>query len=145
MKVIILISLVFFIKGYLILGIELKNTLLKFSSVVLIIFSALIYIYDIISIFLEVIPEEYFISGMSLSFGAIGVLFGIGIIKLKDKLGNTALVTGVLEIIVAVFFFTVILAWFAYILMIPLILLEIILLFKALENIKNDKMHFHNE
>ncbi|MEX0996329.1 MAG: helix-turn-helix transcriptional regulator [Flavobacteriaceae bacterium] len=145
MKVIILFSIVFFIKGFLILGVELKNTLLKFSSIVLIVFSALIYIYDIVTIFLEVIPAEYFISGMSLSFGAIGILFGIGIIKLKDKLGNTALATGVFEIIVAVFFFTVFLAWFAYILMIPLILLEIILLYKALESIKNDKMHLHNE
>jgi len=145
LKVSILISVVFFIKGFWVLGVELKNTLLKFSSLVLIIFSALIYIYDITSLFVEIIPAEYFMSGMSLSFGAIGILFGIGILKLKEQLGNTALVTGVFEIIVAVFFFTVFLAWFGFILLIPLTLLEIILLYKALEKIKNDKTHLHNE
>lgn len=80
---------------------------------------------------------EIFMSGMSLSFGAIGVLFGIGIIKLRDQLGNTALATGVFEIIVAFFFFTIFLSWLGYILMIPLILLEIILLYKAMEVLKN--------
>jgi hypothetical protein len=127
---------VFFIKGFWVLGVELKNTILKFSSLVLIVFSALIYMYDIISLFIEIIPLELFISGMSLSFGAIGILFGIGIIRLKGQLGNTALATGVFEIIVAVFFFTVFLAWLGYFLMIPLILLEIILLYKALDILK---------
>lgn len=144
LKICTLISLVFFIKGFWVLGVELKNTLLKFSSLILIVFSALIYTYDIISIFVEIIPMEIFISGMSLSFGAIGILFGIGIIKLKDQFGNTALATGVFEIIVAFFFFTVFLAWFGYVLMIPLILLEIILLYKVLEVLKNDKTHLHN-
>ena len=136
LKICTLISLVFFIKGFWVLGVELKNTILKFSSLVLIVFSALIYMYDIISLFIEIIPLELFISGMSLSFGAIGILFGIGIIRLKGQLGNTALATGVFEIIVAVFFFTVFLAWLGYFLMIPLILLEIILLYKALDILK---------
>lgn len=144
LKICTLISLVFFIKGFWVLGVEFQNTILKFSSLVLIVFSALIYIHDITSLFIEIIPMEYFISGMSLSFGAVGVLFGIGIIKLKDQLGNTALATGVFEIIVAIFFFTVILAWLGYILMIPLILLEIILLYKAMEVLKNDKTHLQN-
>ncbi len=144
LKVFILTSVVFFIKGFWVLGVELQNTLLKFSSLVLIVFSALIYIYDITSIFIEIIPVEYFMSGMSMSFGAIGILFGIGILKLKDQLGNTALVTGIVEIITALLFFSVFLAWLGYILMIPLILLEIILLYKAMELIKNDKTHPHN-
>ncbi len=144
LKIFTLISVVFFIKGFWVLGNELHNTILKFSSLVLIVLSTLIYIYDITSIFVEIIPMEYFISAMSISFGAIGVLFGIGIIKLRNQLGNTALATGVFEIIVAFLFFTVILSWLGYILMIPLILLEIILLYKALEVIKNDKKHPHN-
>ncbi len=136
LKVFTLITLVFFIKGFWVLGVELQNTLLKFSSLVLIVFSTLIYTYDIISLYIEIIPMELFMSGMALSFGAIGILFGIGIIKLKNQLGNTALATGVFEIIVAVFFFSVFLAWLGYILMIPLILLEIILLYKALDVLK---------
>jgi hypothetical protein len=139
LKVCTLISLVFFIKGFWVLGTELQNTILKFSSLVLIVLSTLIYIYDITSIFVEIIPMEYFISAMSISFGAIGVLFGIGIIKLKGQLGNTALATGVFEIVVAVFFFTIILAWLGYILMIPLILMEIILLYKAVDLLKRER------
>jgi len=139
LKICTLVSLVFFIKGFWVLGIELHNTILKFSSLVLIVLSTLIYIYDITSIYIEFIPMEYFISGMSISFGAIGVLFGIGILKLKGQLGNTALATGVFEIVVSVFFFTVILAWLGYILMIPLILLEIILLYKAIDLIKRQR------
>ncbi|MCR9182188.1 MAG: helix-turn-helix domain-containing protein [Flavobacteriaceae bacterium] len=139
LKVFTLISLVFFIKGFWVLGTELHNTILKFSSLVLILLSTLIYIYDITSLFVEIIPMEYFISAMSISLGAIGVLFGIGILKLKSQLGNTALATGVFEIVVSVFFFTVILAWLGYILMIPLILLEIILLYKAIDLIKKQR------
>lgn len=144
LKICTLISVVFFFKGFLLLGNLFQNTLLKFSSLVLIVFSAVLYIHDMLSVFMELIPEEYFIGAMSMSFGAIGILFGIGIIKLGKQLGNTALAAGVFEIVVSLFFFTIILAWLGYILMIPLILLEIILLYKALQVIKNDKTHLHN-
>lgn len=136
LKICTLVSLVFFIKGFWVLGVSLQNTVLKFSSLVLIVFSTLIYLYDIISLFSEFIPMEIFMSGMSLSLGAGGFLFGIGIIKLKPQLGNTALAAGAFEIVVAFFFFTVFLSWLGYILMIPLILMEIILLYKAAEVLK---------
>lgn len=144
LKVTSLIAFVLFIKGFWELGVQLQNNLLKFSSFVLILFSVLFYIYDIVSLFIEIIPMELFLGGMSLSFGAIGVVFGIGILKLKNLLGNMAIATGVFEIIVALFFFTIFLSWVGFFLMVPLTLLELVLLYKASQLIKNGKTHLHS-
>jgi transcriptional regulator with XRE-family HTH domain len=138
LKVAILLSFVFFMKGFWVLGSVLNDTLLKFSSIVLIVISAVVYLHDIVSLFYEIFPMLYFLGMISFCFGAVGIFFGVAIIRLQKHLGTLAVLTGVFEIGVSFLFLTVFLGWLGYILLTPLILLEIFVLYRFLEKFKNE-------
>ena len=63
-------------------------------------------------------------------FGGLQMVFGIGILQLKSKLGQFAQVIGILEIIIGVSFGTVIFASFGLFLLIPAVIIEVLLLYK---------------
>jgi hypothetical protein len=63
-------------------------------------------------------------------FGGLQLVFGIGILQLKSKLGQLAQVNGILEIIVGAFLATVIFASFGLFLLVPTIIIEVLLLYK---------------
>ncbi len=138
LKAAILISYVFFMKGFWVLGTVLNDPLLKFSSIVLIVISSVVYLHDIVSPFYEIFPMIYFLGMISFCFGAGGIFFGIAILKLQKHLGVLAVLTGVFEIGVSFLFLTVFLGWLGYILLTPLILLEIFVLYRFLEKFKSE-------
>ena len=70
---------------------------------------------------------------MLLLYGFSGIVFGIGLYRMREVLGKLSLFAGILEIIVGFFFITVVLFFIGLILSIPAIILEILLLFKAVE------------
>ena len=139
MKILILIFFFFFQRGFILVGHLFKNYLLKIMSFVLIFSMFLVIIYDITSLFSESIESEFMLGAEALTFGVIGILFGVSLIKLQKSFGQLPIIAGIFEIFAACFFLTIILAFVGYIILIPAELIEIIILYKAVEIIKSKK------
>ena len=137
MKVAVLISVLFFLRGFILIGGMFKNYLLKITTAILIGFNILLIGYDIVSIYYESLEREFVLSTAAISFGVLGVIYGISLSRLKDSLGMLATYAGILQIIAACFFLIIILSFIGMIVMIPVELLEIILVFKTIEIIKS--------
>lgn len=137
MKISVLIAFIFFQRGFILVGHLFKNYLLKIMSFVLIFFMFLLITYDIISLFDESIEREFMLGAEALTFGGIGILFGISLIKLQKSFGQLPIIAGIFEIFAACFFLTLLLAFMGQIILIPAELLEIVILYKAVEIIKS--------
>lgn len=95
----------FFQRGFFIIGSLFNNPLLKIISIVLSALLTLVLGFDIISVYSSA-ELEMVRAGASLSFGVVGVLFGISLIKLNHSFGTISLLAGGLEIIAGCFFVT---------------------------------------
>lgn len=76
----------------------------------------------------------------ALIFGALGIVLGIAFIRLNKTHGSIAMVAGVFELIAGFFLITVILALLGLVVLLPAILLEIILIYKTVEIIKEKQV-----
>jgi hypothetical protein len=65
-----------------------------------------------------------------LVFGVLQLIFGAGLLQLKNKLGQLIFVIGILEIIIGASLATVIFAYLGILFFVPTIIIEIILLYK---------------
>ena len=137
MKISVLIAFFFFQRGFIIIGHLFKNYLLKIMSYVLISGMLLIITYDIASIFNESIEREFILGAEALTYGGIGILFGVSLIKLQRPLGQLPVIAGIFEIFAACFFLTIIFAFVGEIILIPAELLEIVILYKVVELVKS--------
>ena len=136
-KVLVLIAYIFFQRGFFIMGSLYNNYLLKITSIVLIGCMVLVQGFEIVSVYNNAVEVESVMVGASLSFGAIGILFGISLAKLNRSLGVISLLAAAFEIIAAIFFLTVALSFVGFIVLIPAELLEIILIYKSVEIIRD--------
>jgi transcriptional regulator with XRE-family HTH domain len=137
MKITILIAFFFFQRGFIIVGHLFMNYLLKIMSFVLIFGMFLVIIYDLASLFSKSIEREFILGAEALTFGGIGILFGVSLIKLQKSFGQIPVIAGMFEIFAACFFLTLLFAFVGQIILIPAELLEIVILFKAVEIIKS--------
>ena len=135
-KVCVLVSVIFFLRGLIVLGGVFDNYLLRIMSVVLIGAETLFILYDVASLFYNSMEHEFAIIGGSLTFGCVGIVFGIALRRLDRSLGRAAEFAGILEIMSACFFISVFLSFMGLIVQIPATLFEIILIFKAIEVLK---------
>jgi transcriptional regulator with XRE-family HTH domain len=135
-KIISLITFAFFQRGFIMIGGLFRNYLLKIMSFVMIIAIVLLNGYDIISIFYDSVEGEFIAGASALTFGIIGIFYGVSLIKLKNSVGRISYYAGLLEIIGGCFLLTLILAFVGLIIYIPAILLEIVIIFKVIEIIK---------
>jgi len=136
-KICSLISYVLFIRGLIAVGGLFGNYLLKIISLILIVATTFSIGYDIISIFYEPIEREAVLTGTSVTFGGIGIVFGLALRRLERSLGRLAEFAGIFEIMSAIFFLTVFFAFMGFIVQIPAILFEVILLYKTTEIVKS--------
>lgn len=104
-------------------------------SFILIFGVILLIAHDIASVYAE-IGSKFILGASALSFGAIGIIYGISLNRLKPRFGNIAKYAGIFEIISGCFLLTIVLAFVGLILLIPAELFEIIILFKATAIIK---------
>jgi transcriptional regulator with XRE-family HTH domain len=139
MKISVLIAFFFFQRGFIIVGHLFKNYLLKIMSFVLIFGMLLVISYDIASLFSKSIEREFILGAEALTFGGIGILFGVSLIKLQKSFGQLPVIAGIFEIFAACFLLTLILAFVGQIIIIPAELLEIVILFKAVELLKSKR------
>jgi transcriptional regulator with XRE-family HTH domain len=138
-KVVVIISYVCFQRGFVLMGGLFRNYLLKITSIFLIGTHILLCCYDIASVFYDSIEREFIIYGAALCYGAIGVVYGVALRRLEKPLGRMAELAGFAEIIAALFFITIFLAFIGQLILIPAELFEIILIFNAIEVIKSNE------
>jgi len=136
-KVTSFISYIFFQRGFILIGGLFRNYLLKIISFIMIFALMLLNVYDIISIFNNAVEREFIAGASALTFGFVGIIYGISLIKLKVSVGRIAKYAGFLEIIGGCFLLTILLSFVGLIIYIPAELFEIIIIFKVIEIIKN--------
>lgn len=135
-KILVLIFNILFIYGFLISGKLLKDYLMKIAAVLIIIALLAFYTYDIISIFYETFNFEVVILAESIGFGALGILFGISILKSGKQLRTVAFAAGGLELLMSFCLLTVFLSPVALFLFFPAVILEVVLLYKVITLVK---------
>jgi len=131
LKLFIIISAYYYVGGFVVIGSKLKNHVLVISSLITIFAIALFSFYDIISLFYNSIEKKTIDGGKSITFGIIGIVFGIGLIRLNKYYGISASLAGIINIIEGCFFLTLILWFVGTILTIPSEIFEIIILYIA--------------
>lgn len=122
--------------GFLIAGSVLKNHLLKIASVLMFIVLISYYAFDIASVFNANLDIETIILVGAIGFGAIGIIFGISFFKSRQPIGGLATALGVLEIIMAGCLLLLVLAPLAYFLLLPVIILEVLVLYRVATMVK---------
>ncbi len=136
LKLVLVTSIILFTRGFVLTGKIFKNYLLKITAFMFIFITIVFYGFDIISLYIGDFDYHIVIGAESMTYGIIGILFGISVFRLQNALGTIAKVTAIFEIITYAFMTTVLLSIVGLVFLTPTILLEIILLFKVCEMIK---------
>ncbi|GAA4275241.1 helix-turn-helix domain-containing protein [Aquimarina gracilis] len=145
LKLTILASIILFLRGFVLAGKIFNNYLLRITAFILIFIGCLFYMYDIASLYIGQLDYQFVLGAEAITYGIIGILFGIAILKLKNVLGPLATVTGIFELITYGFMVTILLAFAGYILLTATIILEIILLYKIAEMLKAKQQEMNLE
>jgi len=120
--------------GFVLLGRRVGNKLLTISSAIIVAFGIVLVLANLV---MMVVPSIYLYENVLVSVvvlilvGVLGILFGIGLLQGKGKIGVYATPAGILSIIVGgtfVFYFT---ATLGMLLAPPLMLLEVLILDRA--------------
>ncbi len=129
-----LVSFVLFMRGFVLFGHLFDNSLIKISAYMQMVGTLGVTILDIYTLSYDSIEALYFPYGTaSVVMGALGIVFGVSLIKLQDGMGELSKVAGILEILLGCLLITVILFFLSYVLLIPAVILEVILLFRGYE------------
>ncbi|MEP1033201.1 helix-turn-helix transcriptional regulator [Ekhidna sp.] len=141
-KIFYFIFYALFIYGFVKLGDYFLNYLLKITAFMLIGLFSIWTFFDIFTIYYSM-SDENLISlgaGESICYGALTIVFGIGLMRLQDGMGQLAKIAGLLEIVAGSFFAIVILFFLGYLMLVPATIIEIILLYKGFEFIKSERL-----
>lgn len=140
-------SFFFFFRGLVAVGKIYDNYLLRIGSYLSIAAYIIFIGIDIFHVILPMEEELYLFiqAGASITIGAIGVIFGVGLVRLNKAIGTVALIAGVFELIVAFCFITVVLFFVAFILLVPAVLFEIVVVYKAQEQLSKEMATAQNE
>jgi len=132
-KAISFIALVIMMRGFIIIGDFHHNYLMKISSYLIIIHSLFTAIYYVASAYFPQLQSEQADGGVAITYGAILLLFGISLNKIRPEFGKAAGIAGVITVIASILFITLILWWVGLLLLIPIEILEIVILYKGYE------------
>ncbi|WP_436516149.1 helix-turn-helix domain-containing protein [Ekhidna sp. To15] len=141
-KVFYFIFYTFFLFGFVKLGDYFSNYLLKIASFLLVGLFAVWTFFDIFTIYYDMSEANLITlgAGESISYGALTIVFGIGLMRLQDGMGQLAKIAGILEIVSGFFFAVVILFFLGYMMLVPATIIEIILLYKGFEFVKSERL-----
>lgn len=139
-KVLVIVFNGLLLYGFLIAGNLLKNHLMKISSLLMMVVLLGFYVFDILSVFNDALNIEIILIAQTISFGFVGILFGISILKSRVVLGTTGLASGVAELLLAFCLLTVVLSPIALFLLFPVIILEILVLYNISAMVKEQQV-----
>ena len=130
-KLLVMFSLLLFIRGYYILAKSWNNEWTSTASIMYMIVVALTIMVDLGLFFQPDLSAELVMGGKSIVYGLGLFLFSISLLTLQKELGPLTLVAAAFGMLNGILFFTVILALPGLLLLAPVELLQIVLLFKA--------------
>ncbi|WP_432412572.1 helix-turn-helix domain-containing protein [Rasiella sp. SM2506] len=140
LKLTILASIILFLRGFILSGNILNNYLLKIVVFIMLVFNIVYYALDIAALYYKPLNDAPILILESISFGIVGVLMGIAMLRFQKALGNIAIVTGIFEIVTYAFFSSIVFALGGFLLLNVTIILEIIILYKVAQLVK-EKMN----
>ena len=126
----VMASAVFFYRGFAALGTKVEQSLLTVCSWLFILITLVIYTIDVVGIWWE-FDQEFMMVVELMLFGFTGIFFGIGLSRTESELGNVARIGGILEVLVGVSSVLIVTVFIGLILLLPAIILEIIILYRA--------------
>ncbi|MAZ72930.1 MAG: hypothetical protein CMC70_07260 [Flavobacteriaceae bacterium] len=141
LKVVILASIILFLRGFILSGNILNNYLLKIVVFIMLIFNVAYYALDIASLYYEPLNDGSILILESISFGIVGVLMGIAMLRFQKALGNIAIVTGIFQIVTYALFVSVVFALGGFLMLTVTTILEIIILYKVAQLVKEKIKH----
>lgn len=134
LTVTMVVAYALFMWGFIVLSLVFENGLLKVGSCLMIVAILALGVLDISTLGTDD-ATSLGISYMTASVvvGALSLIFGIGLIRLQDGMGELSRVAGILEIITGATFITVILFFIGYVIMVPAVIVEILVLYRGYE------------
>jgi transcriptional regulator with XRE-family HTH domain len=136
LTVIMVVAYGLFVRGFIALSTVFENALLKSVGFMLILATAALGFLNVFT--LSYTAEEFAWFSLSyvfaaILFGTLSIVFGIALIRLQDGMGELSRAAGVLEIVMGCFLITVVLFFVSYVIMIPAVVLETLLLYRGYE------------
>jgi transcriptional regulator with XRE-family HTH domain len=132
--IVMVISFALFARGFIALSAVFENTLLKVAAYLLIIATVGKGILDVSSLSVEEIESVWIpYAAITIIIGALGIVFGISLIRLQDSMGELARIAGILEIVMGCLLVTVVLFFITYVILIPAVVIEILVLYRGYE------------
>jgi transcriptional regulator with XRE-family HTH domain len=133
LKVVLMVSVFFFYRGFIFIGSIFDNYLLKIVSVILIGLNLILMTYDIGSLFYDSIERDAAMIMAAIAFGITGVIYAFSLWRLHLSLGPIAQLAAGFEALSGCLFLTVALALVGDVVHVPAELFQFIMLFKAVE------------
>ncbi|HEY5745653.1 MAG TPA: helix-turn-helix transcriptional regulator [Chryseolinea sp.] len=134
LTVVMVVSYVLFARGFIVLSTVFENTLLKAVVYMLMIATGGMGILDITSLSVEDVESLWIPYAMAaVLFGALSIVFGVALIRLQDGMGELSRIAGMLEIVMGCMLVTVVLFFITYVIMIPAVVVEILVLYRGYE------------
>lgn len=134
LTVLMVTAYIFFARGFIALSTVFENALLKVAAYLLMIATAGMGILDVTSLSAtdtELLMLPY--AAVAIIFGALSIVFGVALLRLQDGMGELSRIAGLLEIVMGCMLITVILFFVSYVIMIPAVIIEILVLYRGYE------------
>jgi transcriptional regulator with XRE-family HTH domain len=134
LTIVMVISCALFARGFIVLSIVFENTLLKGAAYGLIVAVTGKGILDITTLSVTDVESLWLpYSVVSILFGGLSIVFGVALIRLQDGMGELARIAGLLEIVMGCMLITVFLFFLSYVIMVPAVIVEILVLYRGYE------------
>lgn len=134
LTIVMVVSFTLFVRGFIVLSNIFENGLLKIASYMLIVATVGLAVLDISSLSVENVETLWPAYGAAaVLFGTLGIVFGVSLIRLQDSMGELSRIAGILEILMGCLLVTVVLFFLAYVIMIPAVVVEILVLYRGYE------------
>lgn len=134
LTIVMVISFALFARGFIVLSSVFENTLLKVAAYLLAIATVGKGILDVSSLSVENIESVWIpYAGLAVLMGALGIVFGVALLRLQDGMGELSRIAGILEIVMGCLLITVVLFFITYVILIPAIVIEILVLYRGYE------------
>ena len=135
---VMVISLALFARGFIALSGVFENTLLRVAAYLLIIITAGKSFLDIASLSASDIESVWIpYAVVSVLMGVVSIVFGIALMQLQDGMGELSRVAGILEVIMGCLLITVVLFFVSYLILIPTVVIEMMVLYRGYEYFSN--------
>lgn len=134
LTVVMVISFALFARGFIALSTVFENSLLKVASYLFMIVTLAKGILDVSTLGVENIESVLLpYAVISVLLGAVGIVFGVSLLRLQDGMGELSRIAGILEIVMGCLLITVILFFVTYVILVPAVVIEIIVLYRGYE------------